>query len=157
MAPSPAPTERRERAGNHPARESWASNAGVRRSMLSNRRIDTKPERQLRSHLHRNGLRFRKDFLIRGEGVSVRADVVFPARKVAVFVDGCFWHQCPEHATMPRTNSDFWEPKLKRNVERDRQVNRALAEAGWTVIRCWEHEKPFELLPRIAAALGRSA
>ena len=80
--------------------------------MLSNRRVDTKPERQLRSHLHRNGLRFRKDFLIRAEALSVRADVVFPARKVAVFVDGCFWHQCPEHATMPRTNRDFWEPKL---------------------------------------------
>lgn len=157
MAAPPGSSESNRQAANRSTADSWASNAGVRRSMQSNRRCDTKPERQLRSHLHRNGLRFRKDLLIRADGLSVRADVVFPARRVAVFVDGCFWHQCPEHATMPKTNSEFWEPKLQRNVERDRQVNRALTQSGWTVIRCWEHETPLELLPRIAAALGRRA
>ncbi len=121
--------------------------------MVSNRRVDTGPERALRSHLHRHGLRFRKDFRIRFDGSSVRADVAFPAAKLAVFVDGCFWHQCPEHATMPKRNNEFWRPKLRRNVERDQQVNLALAGEGWTVIRCWEHEDPSEVLPRVVAAL----
>lgn len=87
--------------------------------------------------------------------MSVHVDVAFTAAKVAVFVDGCFWHRCPEHATMPKRNVEFWEPKLRRNVERDRIVDVALADAGWTVIRCWEHEAPSEVLPRIASALGR--
>ena len=121
--------------------------------MLANRRVDTGPERALRSHLHRHGLRFRKDFRIQLDGASMRADVVFPAAKVAVFVDGCFWHQCPEHATMPKRNNDFWAPKLRRNVERDQHVNRTLARAGWTVVRCWEHEDPIDVLPRVVDAL----
>jgi DNA mismatch endonuclease, patch repair protein len=132
---------------------SWASSASVRRSMIANRRVDTAPERALRSHLHANGLRFRKDFRIKIGDVSVRADVVFPAVKLAVFLDGCFWHQCPEHATMPKRNSEFWAPKLRSNVERDQLVNRALAEAGWIVIRCWEHERPIDVLPGIVSAL----
>lgn len=78
---------------------------------------------------------------------------MFPASKVAVFVDGCFWHQCPEHATMPKRNVDFWAPKLQRNVDRDRRVDSELGAAGWTVIRCWEHEDPPSVLPRIVAAL----
>lgn len=147
------PTTTTEAGGSSEAGGSWASTVGVRRSMIANRRIDTGPERALRSHLHRNGLRFRKDFRIRLKSVSVQADIAFPAAKVAVFVDGCFWHQCPEHATMPKRNRAFWGPKLRRNVERDRQVNRALTTAGWTVIRCWEHQDPAEVLPRIRAAL----
>jgi DNA mismatch endonuclease, patch repair protein len=121
--------------------------------MRSNRRADTGPERALRSHLHRHGLRFRKDFRIQFEGSSVRADLAFPAAKLAVFVDGCFWHQCPEHATMPKRNREFWAPKLRRNVERDNRVNQSLAQAGWTVIRCWEHEDPIDVLPRVVHAL----
>lgn len=121
--------------------------------MLANRRVDTAPELALRSHLHACGLRFRKDFRIKLEDLSVRPDVVFAAAKVAVFVDGCFWHQCPEHATMPKRNSEFWAPKLRSNVERDRRVNRALAGNGWTVIRCWEHESPTDVLPRVVSAL----
>jgi DNA mismatch endonuclease (patch repair protein) len=123
--------------------------------MVSNRRIDTRPEKRLRSYCHRRGLRFRKDLRIRAGDVSVHVDVVFTAAKVAVFVDGCFWHQCPEHGTMPKRNVDFWDAKLRRNVERDRIVDGALADAGWTVIRCWEHEDPSAVLPRIASALGR--
>lgn len=132
---------------------SWASSVGVRRSMLANRRVDTGPERALRSHLHGRGLRFRKDFRIKLDDLSVRADVVFPGAKVAVFVDGCFWHQCPEHKTTPKRNSEFWTPKLRRNVERDQRVNRALTEGGWTVIRSWEHEDPTDVLPRVVSAL----
>lgn len=122
---------------------------------MSNRRVDTRPEQRIRSYVHRHGLRFRKDFRVRTEGVSVQVDFVFTAAKVAVFVDGCFWHQCPEHGTMPKRNAAFWKAKLGRNTERDLIVDRALARAGWTVIRCWEHEEPSEILPRIERALGR--
>jgi DNA mismatch endonuclease (patch repair protein) len=153
MAAPPGSLAPGARSGSPSTPASWASSVGVRRSMLANRRVDTVPERALRSHLHASGLRFRKDFRIKLDDVSVRADVVFPAAKLALFVDGCFWHQCPEHATMPKRNSEFWAPKLRRNVERDRRVNRALTEAGWTVIRCWEHEDPTDVLPRVLSAL----
>jgi DNA mismatch endonuclease (patch repair protein) len=113
--------------------------------MQANRRADTKPETKLRSALHRLGYRFRKDLLLRlAEGVRVRPDIVFTARKVAVFVDGCFWHVCPEHGRQPRTNEWYWTPKLRRNMERDRIVNAALDQAGWCVVRLWEHE-PLEV------------
>jgi DNA mismatch endonuclease (patch repair protein) len=106
-----------------------------------NRRTETKPEILLRSALHARGLRFRKDYPIRVPGRRpIRADVVFTKAKVAVFVDGCFWHGCPEHQTTPKSNPDYWVPKLKRNVERDREVDEALAHAGWQVLRIWEHE-----------------
>jgi DNA mismatch endonuclease (patch repair protein) len=141
--------------GSLPASDSWASSVGVRRSMMANRRVDTRPERRLRSHVHRSGMRFRKDFRIRAEDVSVRVDMVFIKARVAVFVDGCFWHQCPEHATMPKRHVEFWRTKLLRNVERDRATDRALTNSGWTVIRCWEHEEPSDVLPRIASALRR--
>jgi DNA mismatch endonuclease, patch repair protein len=153
MAATPGSIAPGAKSGLASAPASWASSVGVRRSMLANRRVDTGPERALRSHLHGGGLRFRKDFRIKLNDVSVSADVVFPAAKLAVFVDGCFWHQCPEHATMPKRNSDFWAPKLRRNVERDQLVNRALTDAGWTVIRCWEHENPVDVLPRVVSAL----
>lgn len=105
-----------------------------------NRRADTKPEGRLRSDLHRRGLRFRKDLLVRAGGVKVHPDVVFTKARVAVFVDGCFWHGCPEHQVVPKSNRDYWVPKLRRNVERDRAAEDALAAEGWTVVRVWEHE-----------------
>jgi DNA mismatch endonuclease (patch repair protein) len=71
---------------------------------------------------------------------SVRPDFVFPKLKTAVFVDGCFWHGCPRHATQPRTNAKFWRDKIAANCARDRRVNRTLRALGWTVIRVWEHE-----------------
>jgi DNA mismatch endonuclease (patch repair protein) len=109
--------------------------------MQANRRADTKPETTLRSALHRRGMRFRKDLLLQLEGgVRVRPDIVFTARRVAVFVDGCFWHVCPEHGRYPATNDWYWTPKLRRNMERDRTANSALQAAGWHVIRIWEHE-----------------
>lgn len=106
----------------------------------ANRRSDTKPELQLRSALHRRGYRFRKDHLLRVGAVSVRPDIVFTRWKVAVFVDGCFWHGCSEHQVIPRTNRAYWVPKLASNVERDRRVDAALRQAGWEVVRIWEHE-----------------
>lgn len=108
--------------------------------MRANRRADTKPEVALRSALHRLGYRYRKDFrLDLPEGVRVRPDIVFTARKVAVFVDGCFWHVCPEHGREPTSNEWYWTPKLRRNVERDQAANEALVRAGWRVVRVWEH------------------
>jgi DNA mismatch endonuclease, patch repair protein len=126
---------RAERAYPHP------SSAGRSANMKANRRADTKPELALRRALHRLGYRYRKDYrLDLADGVRVRPDIVFTARKVAVFVDGCFWHCCPEHGTQPAANTWYWEPKLRRNVDRDRAADAALSEAGWTVIRFWEHE-----------------
>lgn len=105
----------------------------------ANRRSDTKPELRLRSALHRRGHRYRKDLLLRLDGVRVRPDVVFTRCKVAVFVDGCFWHGCPDHQHIPKSNHEYWVPKLAANVERDRTVNRALTSQGWRVVRIWEH------------------
>ena len=105
-----------------------------------NRRADTKPEVRLRSRLHRRGLRFRKDLLVRAGEVKVHPDIVFTKARVAVFVDGCFWHGCPEHQVVPKSNRDYWVPKLRRNVGRDRAADDALGADGWTVLRVWEHE-----------------
>ena len=106
----------------------------------SNRRTGTKPEVRLRAELHRRGRRFRKDLLIRSGGVRTHADVAFTKQRVAVFVDGCFWHGCPDHGTIPKSNVDYWGPKLAANVERDQRVDAALRGGGWVVLRIWEHE-----------------
>ncbi len=90
--------------------------------------------------LHRAGLRFRKDRYIKFERRGVKVDVVFPAARVALFIDGCFWHRCPEHATMPKRNSEYWLAKFRRNVERDAENNESLRQLGWRVVRIWEHE-----------------
>lgn len=111
-------------------------------AMKANRRADTKPELAVRSILHRRGLRFWKDHLIRAGDVSVKADIVFPRRGVAVFIDGCWWHRCPEHGDTPRANADYWIPKFERNVRRDKIVSEALRADGWTVLRIWEHVSP---------------
>ena len=109
--------------------------------MKANRRSDTKPELALRRALHGLGYRYRKDYRLDLDGGHrVRPDIVFTARKVAIFVDGCFWHCCPEHGSQPASNTWYWAPKLRRNVDRDRAADAALGEAGWTVIRFWEHE-----------------
>jgi DNA mismatch endonuclease (patch repair protein) len=105
----------------------------------ANRRTGTKPEVRIRSGLHRRGHRFRKDHLLRVGAIRVRPDIVFGRGRVAVFVDGCFWHGCPEHQRIPKSNLNYWGPKLAANVERDRRVDAALADAGWVVLRIWEH------------------
>jgi DNA mismatch endonuclease, patch repair protein len=127
------------------------SSPAVTAVMKGNRKRDTRPEVRLRSALHRSGLRFRKDHTLTAGTVRVRADVVFSRARVVVFSDGCFWHACPDHGTSPKTNVDYWGPKLARNVERDRRIDRALAAAGWSVIRVWEHEAPEEAASRVAA------
>ena len=119
--------------------------------MLGNRRRDTKPEVALRSALHATGLRFRKDYRLDLDGVRFRPDIVVTRAKVAVFVDGCFWHSCPAHGTRPSSNADYWLPKLERNVERDREQDAALAVHGWQSVRIWEHEPPREAAERVRA------
>jgi DNA mismatch endonuclease (patch repair protein) len=124
-------------------------------NMRAIRRRDTTPELQIRSLLHRAGLRYRVDYRV-GTGRSApRPDIAFTRAKVAVFIDGCFWHRCPEHSTMPKTNREFWAAKLQRNTERDRDNDQVLDAMGWTVIRAWEHEpaagaaaRIIELVPR---------
>lgn len=135
---------------------SWASSEAVRRSMQANRRTDTAPERRLRSALHRQGLRFRKDYRVDLPSLRVRVDVAFPGQRLAVFVDGCFWHKCPIHETAPRRNAAFWARKLDRNVARDRRVDAALALDGWLVIRIWEHEPIDVVANEVAAAVRRA-
>jgi DNA mismatch endonuclease, patch repair protein len=125
--------------------------------MKGNRRRDTRPEIQVRSLLHRRGRRFRTDFLIREDGVRVRPDIVFPRKRLAVFIDGCFWHQCPQHSHVPRTNTAYWPEKLARTVERDSRVTRLLETAGWRVIRIWEHvaaDKAVQLVEQALQELG---
>lgn len=122
-----------------------------------NRRSGTKPEVALRSNLHRRGLRFRKDFPVRvGTGRPVRPDIVFTRARVAVFVDGCFWHGCPEHQVIPKSNHDYWVPKLRRNADRDREVDQALTVAGWQVIRIWEHEPDDVAADRVEEAVKQA-
>jgi DNA mismatch endonuclease (patch repair protein) len=95
-------------------------------------------------------LRFRKNRVVRVDGTRVTADIVFPSKRVAVFVDGCFWHGCPKHARVPRANPAYWDAKLARNVERDARNTGLLRGAGWTVLRYWEHEQPDDVAASIA-------
>ncbi|WP_310244614.1 very short patch repair endonuclease [Microbacterium sp. BE35] len=130
---------------------SWASSERTARSMRSNRGRDTGPERAVRTILHAEGFRYRVDFAPLGG--RRRADIVFTRPRVAIFIDGCFWHCCPAHGTQPRQNADYWLPKLRRNVERDRETDASLRDAGWTVLRFWEHEDPSEIARQISETL----
>jgi DNA mismatch endonuclease (patch repair protein) len=130
------------------------TSAAVTTVMKANRRADTRPELVVRSLLHRRGLRFRKDLVIEVADTRPRVDIVFPKHRVAVFIDGCFWHQCPEHGHRPRVNLGYWDKKLTRTVERDARTTAALQEAGWDVLRIWEHVPPEEAAYLIEAAIA---
>lgn len=109
--------------------------------MQSNRGRDTKPELAVRRALYAGGLRYRVNY--RPEpSLRSTADIVFTRARVAVFIDGCFWHGCPEHYQRPGSNRDYWDPKIARNRERDAETVERLRESGWTVLRYWEHEPP---------------
>jgi DNA mismatch endonuclease (patch repair protein) len=82
-------------------------------------------------------------------------DIVFPKAKIAVFLDGCFWHGCPEHATQPKANAAWWREKLDRNMDRDRETTEHLIGLGWTVLRFWEHEPPTAIAHQIAITVAR--
>ena len=123
--------------------------------MAAIKRRDTKPERRVRSLLHATGFRFRVDYPIRLEGERpIRPDIAFPKRRLAVFIDGCFWHGCPDHGQRPRVkNAHYWGPKIAGNIERDERHTRALRTAGWTVERFWEHDEPEAIAKAIARSL----
>jgi len=126
--------------------------------MQATPRRDTKPELALRSELHRRGLRY---FIHRRPLPELRreADVVFPRARVAVFLDSCFWHGCPEHASWPRSNAEWWREKIERNRRRDADTDERLRAAGWEPVRVWEHEDAAaaaERVKRIVAAQSAS-
>jgi len=120
--------------------------------MQGNRRRDTKPEMAVRRAVHALGLRYRVDTRPLPD-LNRRADLVFTRAKVAVFVDGCYWHGCPEHGTTAKTNATYWGPKIRRNRSRDGETNRLLGEAGWVTVRIWEHEDALEAARHIASVV----
>ncbi|MFJ3954644.1 very short patch repair endonuclease [Streptomyces libani] len=137
-----------------PPSGSWASSAARRKNMQAIRSRDTEPERLIRRLVHAQGLRYRvaaKPL----PGLRRTADMVFRPAKVAVFIDGCYWHGCPEHYVPPKTNPGYWSDKVAGNIARDRDTDRRLREAGWTVLRFWEHESPDACALQIAAMVSK--
>ncbi|MFJ2741642.1 very short patch repair endonuclease [Streptomyces sp. NPDC087440] len=128
---------------------SWASSAARRRNMQAIRSRDTKPELLVRRLLHAQGLRYRVAAKPLPD-LRRTADLVFRPARVAVFIDGCYWHGCPEHYVPPKSNSVYWSDKVARNMARDLDTNLRLTEADWLVLRFWEHEPSAECAVRIA-------
>jgi DNA mismatch endonuclease (patch repair protein) len=136
------------------AKPTSASSEGVRKSMRANKGRDTKPELALRRAAHALGLRYRVSTRPLPE-LRRTADMVFTGARVAVFVDGCFWHGCPEHHSVAVTNGAYWAEKVRRNRERDAETNAALERAGWLAVRVWEHEDLEAAAVEIAATVRR--
>lgn len=135
------------------AAESWASSPARRRNMQANRSRDTALELAVRRTLHARGFRYRVD-IAPVKGLRRRADIVFTRQRIAVFLDGCFWHGCPEHGTRRfATNPDYWNLKTASNVARDVDTGHRLEEAGWTVLRYWEHQDPQDVADAVGAAV----
>lgn len=132
-----------------------ASSEAARATMRANRGRDTGPELAVRRALHRMGLRYRVDHPLPFDRRR-RADIAFTRARVAVFIDGCFWHGCPDHGTTPRTNTRFWSQKIARNRERDLDTTERLEAEGWVALRFWEHEDPRTVARAIVRVVGRS-
>ncbi|MEU0597975.1 very short patch repair endonuclease [Streptomyces sp. NPDC006393] len=135
-----------------PPEGSWASSAARRRNMQAIRSRDTTPERLVRRLVHAQGLRYRVAARPLS-GLRRTADMVFRPAKVAVFIDGCYWHGCPEHYVSPKTNPGYWSDKVARNMARDRDTDERLREAGWLVLRFWEHQSAEECSEAIRQAV----
>lgn len=128
---------------------SWASSAGRRRNMQANRSRDTKPELEVRRALHTLGLRYRVAIAPEPD-LRRRADIVFTRARVVVFIDGCFWHGCPEHGRSNfKHNADYWPAKIAANVARDADTNAKLGAVGWHVLRFWGHEDAADVVEEI--------
>ena len=123
------------------------------RRMAKVRQKGTGAEIALRRELYRRGLRYRVDYAVMKKPRRV-VDVAFPALKIAIFVDGCFWLGCPEHATWPKQNAEFWRQKIEANRLRDADTNSRLLDVGWTVLRFWEHESPIEATETIVQTVA---
>jgi len=121
------------------------ANKAVSAQMSRMPRVATTPELTIRRELYRRGLRFRVNY----RQLPGRPDIAFTRARIAVFVDGCFWHRCPEHGILPRNNREWWRAKLERNVARDREKDDLLRKAGWVVVHLWEHEDPMLVSERI--------
>lgn len=143
-----------DRSARPSSGESWATSAGTRRSMRANKGRDTKPELALRRAVHALGLRYRVSSRPVPE-VRRTADLVFTRAHVAVFLDGCFWHGCPEHHSVAKSNAEYWSTKVETNRRRDRQTDELLEAAGWEVIRVWEHEDSNAAAARVRDAYER--
>lgn len=113
---------------------------------------DTGPELALRHALHAAGLRYRVHYPV-SDRPRRQADLVFIGARVAVFVDGCFWHGCPEHASWPKSNAAWWRSKIERNRSRDAETDLLLADKGWVSLRVWEHEDPLQAAQRITESV----
>lgn len=137
--------------------ESWASSENARLTMRANRARDTKPELAVRRLLHARGRRYRVSYRPLPQDRRRSVDLAFTRKKVAVLIDGCYWHGCPEHFIMPKSNVDYWSAKIARNRERDAETTRLLQEAGWTVLRFWEHEDPEHIAADVERALDGPA
>ena len=120
--------------------------------MRANKSRDTGPELAVRKELFRRGLRYRVS-LAPLHGVRRTVDIAFPGVKIAVMVDGCFWHGCPQHRRPPKTHADYWETKIERNMARDHETTQLLQDAGWQVIRVWEHESTQQIADAVQQAV----
>ncbi|MDN5762333.1 MAG: very short patch repair endonuclease [Microlunatus sp.] len=134
--------------------ESWASSPAVRSVMRGNRGRDTRPEMRVRSLVHAAGLRYRVSVRPLADRRST-ADLVFTRAKVAVFIDGCYWHGCPEHLRPARTNAAFWQDKIEVTQARDTRTDAALRDAGWASLRFWEHEDPRDVAGEVVEVVRR--
>ncbi len=130
---------------------SWASSPGVRSRMQLQRSEGTGPELALRRELHRMGLRYRVHWPVPGLRRR-KIDIAFTRARLAVFVDGCYWHGCPDHGRSPIVNADYWVPKLARTRARDMETDQWLASVGWQTLRFWEHGSPASAAVDIARA-----
>ncbi|WP_431884120.1 very short patch repair endonuclease [Micromonospora gifhornensis] len=126
-------------------------NALVSAQMSRMPRVSTRPELLIRRELHRRGMRYRVNHKL----LPGRPDIAFTRAKIAVFIDGCFWHMCPSHGTFPKNNSAWWLAKLQRNVQRDREKDDQLRALGWTVTHFWEHEDPVDVADSVEALWHR--
>lgn len=131
----------------------WSTTSQIAHRMSRQARRNTRPEVLIRSALHASGCRFRVSYPV-PDLSRCTIDIAFPGRRVAVFVDGCFWHDCPEHGTRPKTNADRWTAKLEANRARDRRVDEHLRAQGWTALRVWEHEDVPSVCARIRECLA---
>lgn len=144
---------RTELASPHPALRKMApTTEGVSQRMRRVRRVDTDCELRIRKELHRGGLRYRVN-IIPTKGVRTKADIVFARRRVAIFIDGCFWHCCPVHGSLPRHNRLWWKAKLAANHVRDQNATTLLQSMGWTVLRFWAHESVASVVDAVRSAV----